>query len=59
MTDHIHSCSYYCTRFACAVRQRDDMRELLISLAALLSSFGCEPIQPLPLMGADSEGGEP
>jgi hypothetical protein len=49
MTEQIHSCSYYCTRFTCAVRQRDDMRELLISLAALLSSFGCEPIQPLPL----------
>jgi hypothetical protein len=49
MTEQIHSCSYYCHRFACVVRQRDDMRELLISLAALLSSFGCEPIPPLEL----------
>jgi hypothetical protein len=27
MSDDIHSCSYYCTRPACVLAQRDEMRE--------------------------------
>lgn len=49
MTEQIHSCSYYCTRFQCAVRQRDALRELLIDLSEQLAEFGCKPIEPLPL----------
>jgi hypothetical protein len=27
MTDDIHSCSYYCTRPACVLAQRNEMRD--------------------------------
>lgn len=53
MSEQIHSCSYYCTRFQCAVRQRDDLRELLIELSMRLASFGGKPIEPLPLKERD------
>jgi hypothetical protein len=29
--DDIHSCSYYCTRPACVLRQRDELRDKLLA----------------------------
>ena len=30
--DGIHSCSYYCERPACVLRQRDTLREIVFAL---------------------------
>ena len=31
MSDGIHSCSYYCTRPACVLAQRDELRERYVA----------------------------
>lgn len=40
MTDDIHSCSYYCTRPACVLRQRDELRAKYVKLLDEHSRIG-------------------
>jgi hypothetical protein len=36
VTDHIHTCSYYCDRPECIKRQRDELRDMLEIDAAMI-----------------------
>jgi hypothetical protein len=50
MTDtDIHSCGYYCDRFACIVAQRDELRNKLFSDQAVKTYSGGKPNYTQPI----------
>jgi hypothetical protein len=56
-TDDIHSCSFFCTLPACAIRQRDLMRDRIESMDAwdnvLAARWG---LTPVAFEGLDHQG---
>jgi hypothetical protein len=52
MTDDIHSCSYYCTRPACVLAQRNEMRD------AAPSDHAAAMRQALDWLQAEQQAGD-
>jgi hypothetical protein len=48
----IHSCSYYCTRPACVLQQRDELRDEMLAALEWKKAQQAEPV-------ADDETGNP
>jgi hypothetical protein len=50
MSDYdIHSCGYYCDRFACIVAQRNELRDKLFSNQAVKTYSGGKPNYTQPI----------
>jgi hypothetical protein len=56
MSDYdIHSCGYYCDRFACIKAQRDELRDKLFSNQAVKTYSGGKPNYTQPEENFTSE----